>query len=54
MIIEINSSNIDKMVPCEVCNKPVEATLEALNAWDDLVHYDCLCTACYWRGYSNG
>jgi len=33
---------------CEICKQRQEATPEALRAWDDLVHYDCLCNKCYW------
>ena len=54
----ITKDNIDKIVPCDVCKKPIEATPEAINAWDDLVHYDCLCVDCYWsfetRVYGQG
>jgi len=34
---------------CDVCKVEQEETPEALNAWDDLVHYDCLCVDCYWK-----
>jgi len=38
-----------KTMKCDVCKVEQEETPEALNAWDDLVHYDCLCVECYWK-----
>ena len=34
---------------CNICKEEQEETPEALNAWETLVHYDCLCTDCYWN-----
>lgn len=34
---------------CDICEVDQEETPEALNAWNDLVHYDCLCVKCYWK-----
>jgi len=35
---------------CDVCKIEQEETPEALNAWEDLIFYDCLCNDCYWEG----
>ena len=34
---------------CNICGDDQEETPDALNAWDNLLFYTCLCVECYWQ-----